>query len=351
MRARLLPVAVTASVILAISLGGCVPHLPHALTDASSVSASPTPTATHHALPPLADPATGVLLQGSGYTAHAPQGWSVPKDAPSGPDIYAVGPDRDTHGAADTINVIIGPASSETLDEAQTDAVDYLEQVVGATGVLKRRPVDIAGSDSVHVAGHLDDHGVPRWTEQYLVAHDGNAFTISFTFREDVARADREETAESVLASWEWGPSSAASAAASAGYVYEDSTVGYAVSFPQAPSPQPLKGDGIKGTATLALYGDPSTIAYAALGEIRDAPIDLHSELLSYVDGLATGQISAGSADLDGLPALTAEFSNSDGAKETTIIAARGSQLFQLIVAGGTPAQAQAFFDSFELRR
>jgi hypothetical protein len=142
----------------------------------------------------------------------------------------------------------------------------------------------------------------------------------------------------------------AATPATATGYVYEDDPADYAVTFPGEPVIEPLAIHGTDRRANLVGYGDTSTIVYVSRGEIREFPVDLREELFGWLGSVASGQIGANSDELDGLPALRAEFSMNDGQEATTIVAGEGYRFYQLIAMGGTPEERQAFFDSFEFR-
>jgi hypothetical protein len=136
-----------------------------------------------------------------------------------------------------------------------------------------------------------------------------------------------------------------------AGYVYEDDAAAYAVTFPGEPFVEQLAIYGTDRFANLVGYGDPSTMFYISRGEIREFPVNLRNELFGWLGSVSlSGQIGANSDELDGLPALRAEFTTQGGEESTTIVASEGNRFYQLIVSGGTPEERQAFFDSFEFR-
>lgn len=333
MRPRSSLVAGALTAALAFMLTGCFTAPPSTPTDEESASSGVS-----------VEPATGELIEGSGYSLHAPEGWVVPPDPPPTTDIYLIDDEAEVNSFINTLNVILGPGSGETPGEIETNGVVYLETVVGATEVQVRPRVIIAGSETAHISAQLSRNGISYWTEQYLLADAGLAYTITFSFGESVAREDREVLAESVLATWTWAPPTT-----SAGYVYEDADAGYAVTFPDEPVVSQLQITGTDRTANLVSYGDPSTIAYLSRGEIRDVAPDLRSELFTYLGTVSTGQVGANSTELGGLPALQAEFVGPNGIEATTIVAGDGDHFYQLIAIEGTPEERQAFFDSFTL--
>jgi hypothetical protein len=135
-----------------------------------------------------------------------------------------------------------------------------------------------------------------------------------------------------------------------AGYVYEDPFAGYAVTFPGEPSVGQLEIAGTDRTANLVGYGDASTVFYISRGEIRESQVDLRNELFGWLGSVElSGQVGANSDELDGLPAMRAEFTMSNDKEATTIVAGEGDRFYQLIAMGGTPEERQAFVDSFEL--
>jgi hypothetical protein len=184
---------------LTFTLAGCFSPSPSAPSTESSA-----PSTDETAPPAISvEPATGELIAGTGYSLNAPEGWVVPPDAPPQADLYVIDA-TDTAGFIDTVNVILGPAPNQTLDEIEETAVAYLEGVIGATEVEVRPRVTIGGTESVHISAQLSRSGTTYWTEQYLPIEAGTAFTTTFSFGEAVARGDREALAESVLATWTW---------------------------------------------------------------------------------------------------------------------------------------------------
>jgi hypothetical protein len=190
-RTSLAAVAIAAA--LAFALAGCFSASPSAPT--AEASASPATSV---------EPATGELVTGTGYSVHAPEGWTAPPEAASKADIFVAGKVADADGFVDTINVLLGPATGMTLAETEKSGAAHLVQAFNATKVKVRPRVAIAGSESAHLSLHLINNGFSGWAEQYLLTHAGTVYTISFTFRETVPREDREALAESVLATWTW---------------------------------------------------------------------------------------------------------------------------------------------------
>jgi hypothetical protein len=168
-------------------------------SDASNACAAtgPTPAAT-----PVA-PATGMLIEGTGYTFRVPEGWTVPKDAPKA-DAFAISAKADANGVFDTVNVLPGPANSDALDEIEKNAVSYLEQVTGAKQVTVRPRVKIADVESVHISSLHTKNGISEWDEQYSVEHSGITYIATFAFSSSEPQAVREALAESVWATWAW---------------------------------------------------------------------------------------------------------------------------------------------------
>ncbi len=198
--------AVGLAAALAFTLTGC--FTPSAAPPATSESAPPAnadePTTNESAPPAISvDPATGVLLTGTGYSLNASEGWTVPADAPTAPDVFAVAP-PDADGFYATVNVLIAPTIGDTADEQETRGVAYLESI-GATDVQVRPRVAIAGTESVHIsAARTSSNGVDYRSEQYLVTATGLDYTVTFVFGLTVSQPDREAVTESMLASWVW---------------------------------------------------------------------------------------------------------------------------------------------------
>jgi hypothetical protein len=150
-----------------------------------------------------APPATGIAIKGTGYSFHAPAGWTLPKTATKA-DSYAISAMPGAEGAYDTVNVLLAAPNSDTFDEQEQKAAQYLEQVEGATQVKIRPRVEIAGETSVHISSLQTHQGITEWSEQYAVTHGGTNFTITFNFQQGESQNAREALGESVLASWSW---------------------------------------------------------------------------------------------------------------------------------------------------
>jgi hypothetical protein len=290
------------------------------------------------------------LLEGTGYTVNAPEGWAVPPDAPPIADIYAVAdePDPDNSDIVDTVNVLLGPPSEESLEEFEAGAVRYLEEAKNAKDVEVRPRVQIAGTESVHISAHYTDPGSSRWTEQYTVVDTGTAYTITFTFRESVPRSDREALSESVLATWVWVASTTPP-----GY-FEDPEAGFAVTFPGKPSVSATESGGIR--ASYSTTGDPNAPdarIFAARGtaatETEVLPDTLEGLFIQVVNQGAVLTGPGETFELAGMPALMNSFTDPDGKPATMVVAGEGHSLYQLIVIGSTPEESQRFFDSFTL--
>jgi hypothetical protein len=149
------------------------------------------------------EPATGVLIAGTGYSFHAPAGWTLPKKAMKA-DSYAISATSDARGVYDTVNVLLGAPNGDTPNEEEQNGVQYLEQVEKATSVQVRPRILIAGEASIHISSLGSHHGVTQWDEQYLVNRGGTVFTVTFALNKSESQATREASAESVLASWIW---------------------------------------------------------------------------------------------------------------------------------------------------
>jgi hypothetical protein len=194
------------TVALAFTLAGCFsPSLADPATGETSPAVVGTTPATVESAPPAlaVDPATGVLLTGTGYSLNAPEGWEVPSDAPPQADVFAVAP-PDADGFYNTVNVLFAPANGESADTKETNGVAYLDGT-GATEVQVRPRVAVAGIASVHFsAARTSSNGSTYRSEQYIVTANGLDYTVTFVFGLTVPQADREALAESALASWTW---------------------------------------------------------------------------------------------------------------------------------------------------
>jgi hypothetical protein len=206
MRPHLALASVGLAAALSLGLAGCFSPSPSAPSAASPDSGETTPPTQESAPPALAaDPAIGVILNGTGYSVNAPEGWTVPADAPTAADIFAVSV-PDAEGFYSTVNVLLAPANDDSADTREIRGVAYLEGL-GATDVQIRPRVAIAGVESVHItADRTSSSGLDYRSEQYVVTSSGLDYTVTFVFNVAAPQADREALAESVLASWMWTP-------------------------------------------------------------------------------------------------------------------------------------------------
>ena len=190
--------AVGLAAALTFTLAGCFSASPTTPTTPESA-----PTTEESAPPALSvDPATGVLLTGTGYSFNAPEGWTVPSDTPPAADVFAVAP-PDADGFYNTVNVLFAPANGESAETVEIKGVAYLEGI-GATDVQVRPRVAVAGSESVHFSAGRSSNGASYRSEQYIVTANGQDYTVTFVFNITLSQADREALAESALASWTW---------------------------------------------------------------------------------------------------------------------------------------------------
>jgi hypothetical protein len=168
-----------------------------ALVGCSAVAPSaPAPTITAKA-------ATGPTISGTGYTFAVPEDWGVPDPVPGfDPDALAADLD-DTDGFADNVNVILSPAGAVTADQVETAGVDELKNG-GAKDVTVRDRVTIAGAESAHLAASLDTAGEEYAIEQFYATNDGQTYIVTFSFSPSVSQGERDDIADSILASWTW---------------------------------------------------------------------------------------------------------------------------------------------------
>jgi hypothetical protein len=185
---------------LALTLAGCGVVAPPTGTD----TGTDTETGTDNGNTDIsAAPATGVLIEGDGYSYHVPEGWDVPESAAGfDPDTLAADL-TDTDGFSDNVNVILSPAGEIGVDDIERISPPELESA-GATDVALQPRVTVAGSEAAHVTARFSAQGTTYWVEQYYPTNAGQTYVVTFSFSESLAAGDRVAVAESVLASWSW---------------------------------------------------------------------------------------------------------------------------------------------------
>lgn len=193
----------SAAVLLlaALALGGCAAP---AASSGGVAEATPEATRTSSAATLDAEPATGDLITGDGYSYTVPEGWAVPEQEVSGfaPDTYVVDL-QDADGFADNVNVIASPAGLLSADRVEEAGVSELE-AAGATAIEVKDRVLVAESEAVHVTASIETAGTAYALEQYYVSDDDQTYIVTFSFSESLAAADRDAIAGSVLVTWAW---------------------------------------------------------------------------------------------------------------------------------------------------
>lgn len=153
---------------------------------------------------PVAEPATGAAQSGDGYTYNAPEGWAKPPQSVPGftPDtIVANLSDKD--GFADNVNTVVDTTvpAEISLDDLEAGAAKSLKSV-GATNVSVEDRTDVAGKQAIHITSELAVGG-PHDVDSYFVTNGKKWVAVTFSSN-DLDAAERQELADSVLASWSW---------------------------------------------------------------------------------------------------------------------------------------------------
>ena len=143
-----------------------------------------------------------------------------------------------------------------------------------------------------------------------------------------------------------------------AGFVFQDPTAGYALTFPQRPDVAPLANNHADQDAYYVSSSDQVSSLFVSTGQVLDKTPNLRPQLLGLVQSLnPSGQINAGSYTLGGLDAAQAQFTTGEGQElpgylvgqpGEVVVAGDGNRFYSLLAIGGTSDQRQAFFDSFK---
>ncbi|MBX3092001.1 MAG: hypothetical protein KF801_05760 [Cryobacterium sp.] len=188
---RVTVVALAAS----LTLGGC---------SILNLDGSPTDQSGTKAAEPAVAPATGVTINGDGYSYSAPEGWVTPENIakPEKVDTFAVNV-SDSDGFADNMNVLPSPRGQVSSEQVETQGVQELKDA-RATEVTVGSRSTIAGSESAHLSALFTSGQTEYRIEQYYLTHNAKTFIVTFSFSSTVSQADRETLAKSVLATWNW---------------------------------------------------------------------------------------------------------------------------------------------------
>ncbi|MFC5676366.1 hypothetical protein [Aeromicrobium endophyticum] len=148
-------------------------------------------------------PATGDVITADGFSFNAPEGWTDAKDV--NPAAVALAANRqDTDGFADNVNVIEDPTVVDAdIDELES-SIERVLKNADSQEVEVEDPTDIDGEEAARISALLTLNGNKYRTEQFAVDHDGKGYIVTFSFSETVSDDDRDELAESVLATWKW---------------------------------------------------------------------------------------------------------------------------------------------------
>lgn len=175
----------------AAACGGSDDPQPQEPASSTPTSASTSPSAPTSSATPAA---AGPLLDLPHASVHAPDGWKKLDDL--------VSTQRDA-GDDDSF-------SSVTLGEVdafggQTDP-DELAKSAIRTSPYPTDPkvldtVEVDGVEMYHLAGKVDKHA---YLEAYGAVVDDTIVSLSFTFATWIEPAERQETVDSVLASYRW---------------------------------------------------------------------------------------------------------------------------------------------------
>lgn len=147
-------------------------------------------------------PEAGQTITGTGYTFVAPEGWAQLESstATEGADTV-VADQTDTDGFANNANVVLSPAGQVTPEQVETLGAGELEKA-GATDVMVRDRVAVAGSKAAHLSARFTSEGTAYQVEQFYVTGDGQTFVLTFSFSPAVSDADRDALTDSMLATW-----------------------------------------------------------------------------------------------------------------------------------------------------
>jgi len=137
---------------------------------------------------------------------------------------------------------------------------------------------------------------------------------------------------------------------------YTSEEHGYSIEFPAEPKETtqavPVNGENIDLDSVVWEDADSAILSNAAVfpaGLITDVDGALEGAVEGAVANIPGGTVTESEPiELDGLPAMRAEATSSNG-DVFLIVAFEGDRQFQLLTLGVDEATAQAFFDSFEL--
>ncbi|MCK6079129.1 hypothetical protein KZX37_00680 [Microbacterium sp. EYE_5] len=184
--------AIAALVLAALVMTGC-----------GGRSDAETPPSATSDLPAIA-PADGETVAGEAYGFTLPQGWGFPDGAPDTFDetTFAAFLD-DQDDFADNLNIITSPAGEVSPEQVESVGVDELEGA-GATDVTVLDRVTAAGQETAHLTAGFEQDGVEYQIDQYYLTDAGQTYIVTFSFSPDVSQEDRDQIAQSVLATWQW---------------------------------------------------------------------------------------------------------------------------------------------------
>ncbi len=178
-------------------------------TGSGTRRASSPPTASpevaHPGRPVTAAPANGQVLHGSGYRVQVPANWHqvTHRRLSNGVD-RAAGAALPVHGFASNLSVVVTPDGFAVPELAAVTR--RIRARMGRAGpqVSILPQAQIAGMPAGHLAGLRKKSGTTYWLDQYVVAHGGHGYVVSFAFSPSVRPAKRKQLIASVLGTWTW---------------------------------------------------------------------------------------------------------------------------------------------------
>jgi len=181
--------------------GATTPTTPQPARDPSTGTTAPAPITAPTAIPAP----TGITITGSGYSFRVPKHWRnvTGTIAARGIDAAAAA-DLPVAGFANNINVSV---SDTAFTRDQLDMVTELARAkvgVHSTDYAVAAPTLVAGAIAGHLRGPYQLAKKKYWLEQFLVAHSGHTYVVSFSFSPAVSAAKRDKLIASVLSGWTW---------------------------------------------------------------------------------------------------------------------------------------------------
>jgi len=137
------------------------------------------------------------------FSFELPEGWV--ETSQQAPETELAFSSTERQGdVANSVNVIKGAGTGQDLDAIEDDLLTSLGASASFEDVELLDRVEIDGVEAAAVTSVATFNGNTYAARQYFAQRGGNLYTITFQLGLDTPEDEMVETAESLLATWQW---------------------------------------------------------------------------------------------------------------------------------------------------